>query len=283
MKKKNIIWWIVLIILFIIFFYLLNFWAKKNWIDLNPLWDDSLLWRLKFFIVLVPAAIWDSINPCEFAIMFILLQTVLKTQKSVSKVILVWSSFILAIFLSYLLMWLGLYKALANIENTAILKIVAWSLWIIIWLASLKDYFWYGKWFKLEVPDSWRPTMRKLIKWIASPIWAFFIWILISLFLLPCTSWPYITILWMLSSKSQEIGNWWYIYLLIYNLIFILPMILIMFLVISWKREVSELKELKELNVEIMHLITWIIMIILWIYIFYDLEVTTNYFSNFFK
>lgn len=269
MKKKNLI---ITIVSFLIIFLL--FWLNQNYwkIWLSPVvWEPTFWDRMRFFFVLIPAAIWDSINPCEFAIMFILLQSVLREQKSKKKVFFVWFSFILAIFLSYLAIWLWLYTALATTTNANILKLIAWVLGILVWLANLKDYFWYGKWFKMEVPDSWRPKMRKFIKNITSPIWAFFIWILISLFLLPCTSWPYITILWYLSSESSTITNWWYIYLVVYNIIFIIPMILIMFLVLTWTKDLSELKEYKELNVEKMHLVTWIIMIILWVYIFWDL------------
>ena len=268
-KKKYIIWSIVLIIV-LVFFYALGKFVPVN--DLmNSFWQWTFVSRMLFFLILVPAAIWDSINPCEFAIMFILLQTVLRNQKSRGRVILVGLSFILSIFLSYFLMWLWLYTALTSISwATETLKIIAWILWIVIWLANLKDYFWYWKYFKMEVPNSWRPKMRKIIKWITSPIWAFWIWILISLFLLPCTSWQYITIIGLLSSESEQINLWWYIYLLVYNIIFIIPMFIIMYLVAFGVKDIAELKEMKELNVEKMHLVTWIIMLALWIYVLYD-------------
>ena len=268
-KKKYIIWSIVLIIV-LVFFYALGKFVPVN--DLmNSFWQWTFVSRMLFFLILVPAAIWDSINPCEFAIMFILLQTVLRNQKSRGRVILVGLSFILSIFLSYFLMWLWLYTALTSISwATETLKIIAWILWIVIWLANLKDYFWYWKYFKMEVPNSWRPKMRKIIKWITSPIWAFWIWILISLFLLPCTSGPYITIIGLLSSESEQINLWWYIYLLVYNIIFIIPMFTIMYLVAFGVKDIAELKEMKELNVEKMHLVTWIIMLALWIYVLYD-------------
>ena len=268
-KKKYIIWSIVLIIV-LVFFYALGKFVPVN--DLmNSFWQWTFVSRMLFFLILVPAAIWDSINPCEFAIMFILLQTVLRNQKSRGRVILVGLSFILSIFLSYFLMWLWLYTALTSISwATETLKIIAWILWIVIWLVNLKDYFWYWKYFKMEVPNSWRPKMRKIIKWITSPIWAFWIWILISLFLLPCTSWPYITIIGLLSSESEQINLWWYIYLLVYNIIFIIPMFIIMYLVAFGVKDIAELKEMKELNVEKMHLVTWIIMLALWIYVLYD-------------
>lgn len=239
-------------------------------------WDvDTVitLWeRMKFFIILIPAAIWDSINPCAFAVMFILLSAILRKQWGKKQVLFAGFLFILSIFISYMAMGLGLYKALATTDNTFYLKVIVWTIWVIVWLANLKDYFWYWKWwFKIEVPEAWRPTMFKLIKSVVSPWWAFFIGFLVSLFLLPCTSGPYITILWYLASESTDIHLWGYIYILIYNIIFIIPMVIIAIIIAFGYKNVSELREYKELNVEKLHLISWIVMLVLWIYILADI------------
>ena len=231
----------------------------------------SLAERMRFFLILVPAAIWDSINPCAFAVMFILLGSILKQQKSRNTVLLSWALFTLAVFISYTAMWLWLYKALASTTSIFYLKLVVWILWIVVWLANLKDFFWYWKYFTMEVPESWRPKMSKIIKKVVSPLWAFLIWFVISLFLLPCTSGPYFVVLWYLASESATINMWWYIYILIYNLIFIIPMIVIAFIVARWYKDVWELKEYKEINTEKLHLITWVIMLLLWIYILWDI------------
>lgn len=271
MKNKWIILTIIFLVLFMWFFWLnakYQFIWTDTWFNSPDFWD-----KMKYFLVLIPAAIWDSINPCEFAITFILLQTVLKNKKSKKDVVLVWSSFIWAIFLVYLGIWLGLSQFLASTASVNTLKLVSAILWIIIWLASFKDYFWYWKWFRMEVPESWRPKMWNLVRSITSPWGAFWIWMLVSFILLPCTSWPYIMVTTHIASQNI-VDYWLYIYLIVYNIIFILPMIVIMFLVLTWAKDLSELKEYKEMNVEKMHLLTWIIMIGLWIYIFYDLYKT---------
>lgn len=232
--------------------------------------DANIMERLQFFLVIIPASLGDSINPCAFAVMFILLSSILRQHKSRKKVLFAGFMFILAIFLSYLAIGVWLYEALTSAKNTTILKVWAGILGILVGLANLKDYFWYGKYFKMEVPDSWRPKMKKLIKWITSPFWAFGIWLLISLFLLPCTSGPYIAILWYLSWASEVPKVWWYLYLLVYNIIFIIPMLVIALIVAFGMKDIWELKEYKELNVEKIHLVTGIIMLLLWIYILYD-------------
>ena len=76
---------------------------------------------------------------------------------------------------------------------------------------------------------SWRPKLQGLIKSVTSPLGAFLIGFLVSLFLLPCTSGPYIVILGMLAERAQRVQA--IMYLILYNAIFVSPMILISWLV----------------------------------------------------
>lgn len=223
--------------------------------------------HIAFFSILLPAAISDSINPCEFAVMLILLWSILIKYKKRRKVILSWILFSLAIFISYFLMWIWLYSALWNFKNIFYLKLIIWILWILVWLANLKDFFWYGKFFVMEVPFSWRKNMKNILKWVTSSLWVFVVWFIVSLFLLPCTSWPYLVILWYLSSENHTIDNWWYLYLFIYNLFFILPMLIITFVVAFGKKSIEELELIRDSKIEIIHLIVWILMLLLWTYV----------------
>lgn len=244
----------------------LNCWEIDTW-DVQWNLDDWDWNRWKFFWVMIPAALADSINPCAFAIILLLLSTILVETKDKKKAILAWLLFALAVFISYLAMWLWLFSALATATNTTIIKWIVWILWILVWLANVKDFFRYWEGFRMEVPLAWRPKMQKIIKKVTSPIWAFVVWFIVSLFLLPCTSWPYITILWYLASESEKINLWWYIYLIIYNIIFTLPMIVITLLVWFGVKSAEELAEFKHKNIKLIHLIVWLLMLGLWIYV----------------
>ena len=135
MKRKYIISLLILIAVLVLFYFLDKIFPVKD--ILSSMKSDSLFWRLSFFLILIPSAIADSINPCEFAVMFILLNSVMKWQQSKKKVIAVWSAFILAVFLSYFLMWLGLYNALTYIPSKferlfLVLKALQiWSSWFL--------------------------------------------------------------------------------------------------------------------------------------------------------
>jgi cytochrome c biogenesis protein CcdA len=53
---------------------------------------------------MLPAALSDSINPCAFAVMLLLLSAILSKHKSRRKTLLSGVLFVLAVFISYLAM-----------------------------------------------------------------------------------------------------------------------------------------------------------------------------------
>jgi len=229
--------------------------------------DISLGKRLSFFGVMLPAAISDSINPCAFAVMLLLLSTILTKHKSRRKTILSGLMFGLAVFVTYLAMGIWIFSALASSANTFYLKLVVGILWILVWLANIKDFFRYGKWFVMEVPFSRRPKMGDLISKVASPRGVFAVGVIVSLFLLPCSSGPYFTILWFLSAETKSLNLRGYIYLIVYNLIFVLPMIAISIMVAYGYKSVDQLAKAKHKNTKLIHLIVGILMLGLWIYV----------------
>ena len=217
---------------------------------------------LNIFLV-IGAAIVDAINPCAFAVLIILLTTIL-TNTNRKKALFSGLLFSLSIFISYFLMGLGLYKAIASVELSYIfLKIVA-VLAILIGLFNLKDFLWYGKGFLMEVPMSWRPKLKSIITGVTNPIGAFLIGFVVSLFLLPCTSGPYFVILSLLG--NQETFYKAIMYLVLYNIIFVTPMVAITSIVyFGFNPEQAEKFRINK--VKILHLIAGILMLSMGIYI----------------
>lgn len=206
---------------------------------------------------IIAASTVDAINPCAFAVLIILMSTILATGNG-KKALKAGLAFSLSIFISYFLMGIGLYKALTlGSLSLWFFKTIGWVA-IILGLLNLKDYFWYGKGFLMEVPMSWRPRLKSLISSVTNPKGAFMIGFLVSLFLLPCTSGPYIVILGMLAKNALDLQA--IAYLLLYNLIFILPMILISYAVYKGFNP-SKAEEIRQRRLRTLHLIAGIIMI----------------------
>lgn len=220
-----------------------------------------------FFAILIPAAAADSINPCAFAVMLLLLTAILSKNQDKKKALRAGLAFSLAVFVTYFLLGLGVLRLLGNFESLVYLKWIVWIVGALVWLANLKDFFWYGKGFTMEVPQAWRPLMMKIIKKTLSPIGAFVVWVIISLFLLPCSSGPYLTILGYLRANELDARLWWYIYLIVYNLIFVSPMVIIAFLIGLGYSTADKIWAFKNKNTRLIHLIMWVVMLLLSAYI----------------
>lgn len=208
----------------------------------------------------IGAAAVDAINPCAFAVLIILMTTILAT-KDRKRALYAGLAFTASIYISYLLMGVGLFSAIQAAAVTRGFYIVVAILAIIVGLFNLKDYFWYGKWFIMEVPMSWRPKLKSLIRGVTSAPGAFLIGFAVSLFLLPCTSGPYIVILGLLAHATE----WGYAMalLLLYNFIFILPMLIITGAIYFGITTTEKAEKWRQGKLKVLHLIAGIIILLL--------------------
>ena len=220
----------------------------------------STLTRKLTIPAVVLAAAADSVNPCTFAVLVLLLGTLLVAGKK-GKMWQAGLAFIAAIYISYFLMGIGIFSAIqaAGVQRPFILAVS--GLAIILGLWNTKDYFAYGKWFTIEVPKRWRPLVKKVTSSVVSVPGAFAVGVLDSLFLLPCSSGPYIAILALLSkttTRSHGIGL-----LLFYNLIFILPLLIITIAVNFGYTTTARAERWRSERLGKLHLISGIIMLLL--------------------
>lgn len=206
------------------------------------------------------AALADSVNPCTFAVLVLLLGTLLVAGRK-GKVLSAGLAFTGAIYISYYLMGIGIFSAIqaAGIQRQFIL--VVSSLAILLGLWNMKDFFAYGKWFTIEVPKRWRPTLKRITASVVTVPGAFAVGVLDSLFLLPCSSGPYIAILALLSktaSRSQGL-----LYLLLYNFIFVLPLLVITCAVHFGFTTTARAERWRSARLGKLHLISGIVMLLL--------------------
>lgn len=216
--------------------------------------------------VITGAAFVDSINPCAIAVLLILLATLLAT-KDKNKALKTGGAFILALYLTYFALGIG-FIGILNLSGFAkIFHQFIGILAIIIGIFNIKDYFWYGGGgFVMEIPRRWRPKLKELLSRATSPGVAFLIGVVVTLFELPCTGGPYIFVLGLLSQNLPWIKV--IPILLYYNLVFVLPLIVISGLIYFGYSSVEKANLWKEKNIKVLHLIAGIIMIVLgfWVY-----------------
>jgi len=210
--------------------------------------------------VVMSAAAVDAVNPCACAVLVLLLGTILLSSKRKrNKILGAGFAFTTACFISYFLMGLGLFSAvqIAGIEQYIYIFVSVLAIAIGLW--NIKDYFWRDHWFSIEVPKSWQPKIKHITSNITSIPGAFAAGLGVSLLLLPCTSGPYVVIIGMLSKTATRIQA--VAYLLLYNLIFIIPFIGITIGVGLGFTTTARVETWRQKKLSVLHLITGIIML----------------------
>jgi len=216
-------------------------------------------------IAVIGAALVDSINPCAIAVLLILMGALLIAGNK-KKAIKSGFAFTISIYISYFLFGLGLFSAIQISGLSYWFYKIIGILAILIGLANIKDYFWYGGGgFVMEIPRDWRPKLKEMLGKVTSPFGAFLMGFIVCLFELPCTGGPYIVILGLLADKMTL---WASIpLLLLYDLVFILPLIVITLLIYFGFANVENATKWKDNNLKVLHLVAGVIMLVLGILI----------------
>ncbi len=207
----------------------------------------------------------DAVNPCELAVLVILMTAILtRFPKEKKKALKVGLSFSAAIFIMYFVFGLLIiygFKFLTDITQLSgswfymLLGAVA----IVLGAVNIKDAIWYGSGgFVSEVPMRWRPRMKQIISGTASVKGAFVVGLIVSLFLTPCTAGPYFVAGGILSNLTILSAL---PYLLLYMLVFISPMIAITLIVYSGFKAVEDVSSWREKNIKILHWIAGLILL----------------------
>ena len=207
----------------------------------------------------------DAVNPCELAVLIILMTAILaRYPKKKSKALKAGLLFSFAIFIMYFIFGLFLreiFSALTGtlgIAQTAFFLVLA-ILAIILAVLNLKDAISPGAGgFVMEVPQRWRPKMKALINGTTSPKGAFVVGIIVAFFLTPCTAGPYFVFSGIISQVSLLAAL---PYLVLYMLIFIAPMLAITFITYFGFAKTENMSDWRERNSPKLHLVAGLLML----------------------
>lgn len=228
---------------------------------------DCLNPKMPTFWLITSSAFVDSINPCAIAVLLFVLSALIFFGNK-KKLLKVAGAFILGLYLAYFLFGWGLFYTLKvnTWINPAIFHWVMGIFGIIVGLLNIKDYFWYGGGGMLmEIPRKWRPKMSMMLARATTVPVAFFTGVLVTAFELPCTGGPYVFVLGIL---SQNINRLLITPILIYyNIIFVLPLLVILAGVYFGFLKVDKTERWKEKNIKKLHFIAGIILVLLGLWV----------------
>ena len=235
----------------------------KSTIDsVSPLHEQDPTTQLTWG-VLIGAALVDSINPCTLAVMTMLLGLVL-ISKGRNRMLLSGVVFFTVIYIMYFLFGLGILQALGTPGITDLFfKVVTVGAFALAML-EINAYINYKPGFlAVEMPVFLRPYANKAIENATSLPGVAIAALFCSIFLLPCSSGPYLMVLAMV---SQAVTIQTLTYLAVYNLVFILPMIVITLAVFFGYTTVENIGDAKDKYIRQIHLISGIILFLLFLF-----------------
>jgi len=211
-------------------------------------------------------AVVDAINPCALAVLALMLITILTYNPSnKKKILLAGLAFTFSVFIMYIFYGLIIIKFFQLIQ--ALTNMRLWLYNILGFLAialgtlNIKDFFKYkpGS-LGTEMPMFLRPKVKKIISRVTSPTGAFVVGAFVTIFLLPCTIGPYVICGGILCTLGVLKSLPW---LMLYNLIFVLPMLVITIIVYLGISKVENVSDWKDKNIRYLHLISGIIIFLL--------------------
>jgi cytochrome c biogenesis protein CcdA len=216
----------------------------------------AIIKRFKSFKILpvLGAGLIDGINPCAFTSIVFLFSFLTYLKKSKFEILIVGLFFALGTFLTYLLLGFGAVKALKIVSlsrsfSQVVTYVVAAATFVLAGL-SLRDYIVYKKTgkagdMKLSLPKAMTRTIHKVTRSSFSSrnlvLAGFIAGVLVSLLEAICTGQVYLpTIIFVLKDPALKYHA--YLYLILYNLMFIAPLLAVtalLFLGLSSKKLVK--------------------------------------------
>lgn len=174
--------------------------------------------------LVITAGLADGINPCAFSVLIILLFT-LSVAGSRRKMVFVGACFIGTVFIFYFLSGLGIFYLIQRAEISRAIGIIAATIAFILGAASLLEGVLDRERPVLAIPASKKGIIGEYIQKASVPA-SIVLGVLVGMFELPCTGGIYLAILSLISDKmTMEAGI---PLLLVYNVFFVLPLVLIL-------------------------------------------------------
>lgn len=227
-------------------------------------WSVSNQGQLLLPLVVITALV-DSINPCAFSILLLTIAFLLSIGRMRSNVLKLGILYIAGIFIAYFLIGLGIVQALHIFSTPHFMAKIGALLMIVLGLINLINQFFPRFPIKLRIPQAAHHKMAQLMEG-GSLLGIFLLGGLVGLCEFPCTGGPYLTVIGLLHDQATYLKG--VSYLLFYNLIFVLPLVVIL-LIASHHSLLKKVQSWQKQENRNMRFIGGLIMIVLGLLIYF--------------
>ncbi|MFQ5846518.1 MAG: cytochrome c biogenesis CcdA family protein [Candidatus Methylomirabilales bacterium] len=173
----------------------------------------------------VVTGLLDSINPCAFAVILLLLAFLFTIRKSRGQILGLGAIYVAVIFAVYFAIGVGILSAVRISEDPHFVARVGSYLLIGLGVLNLIEYRWPQFPLKLHMPAAAHEKVNKLLKVATVPA-TIGIGFIVGLCTFPCSGGIYVSIITLLNAKTTL--AWGLAYLTLYNLLYIFPLVVIL-------------------------------------------------------
>ncbi len=209
--------------------------------------------------LVLASSLLDSVHPCSFSILLITIALLFGLQLTRKKIMQIGGVYIAGIFAAYLTIGLGLLQVLHLFNTPHFMGKLGATLLILFGIITLLNKFFPNMPIKLKLPSVAHRPMAQLLE-RTSIAAAFGLGILVGICQFPCMGGPYLMVIGLLRDQVTYAAGFWY--LLLYNLILIIPLILVL-IVASDKTTVDTMQEWKRVHLGRVRLVAGVAMILL--------------------
>ncbi len=218
--------------------------VERAWDDFDPeAAEQSILERFQSFGVLtvILGGLVDGLNPCAFATLIFFVSYLTLSGRKGREVLLVGGAFTLGVFMAYLTVGLGFYKAL-DLLSAAIETLEQWVYGLTGLFCAVLAAYSFRDFLKarrgeisdmtLNLPHKLRMRINAVIrrgrKARMFVVGAFVTGVVVSFLELACTGQVYVPIIFAISRPGMRSRA--FFFLLLYNLLFIFPLVVVFIL-----------------------------------------------------
>jgi len=206
----------------------------------------------------------NSFNPCAISLLLIFISLMFTLGKERKEIIAFGTAYIASIYVTYLIIGVTSMQILTVAGASAIpypnlIARIGAVLVIVFGLLNIKEYFFPQAPFSIKIPLKVRGYVSRFA-FQATIASAIIVGVLIGLYQFPCSGAIYLAIISLISTKTSfAVGL---LYLLLYNLMFVLPLIVI-FVLATNKITTEKFINLQEQHGRKLHLFLAVVMILL--------------------
>jgi cytochrome c biogenesis protein CcdA len=207
----------------------------------------------------ITTGIISGVNPCVFSVLIFLMGTIALTG-SRRRALAIGVTYIATVFVVFFLTALAVvqFVRIIGASNLQLTKTAIGIFLLVVGIVSIKDFFWYNRWFSFKIPTFTKHSISTLGK-TGSFIAIIALGFIATIAALPCTIGPftYFSTTYLTSMTTMQ-NN---LYTALFSFAFVIPMIIVFLAIYAVKVSTDRAEEWRMKSARYMRLVAGLLMV----------------------